>query len=88
MQNNVSNPVMVINSYGYYTITSSNPCTQISVPQSPNNNIDNILLLDITGLSRTSNLDLGCNNINNINNTSPKNYPRTVNMVGPIYLNY
>ena len=84
---NINNPTMMINSKGYYTITSSNSGIAASVDKNPDIDVDSNILLDITGLTRLSPFDIGCNNVSNILNEKPINYPRTLVMVCPSYLN-
>jgi hypothetical protein len=88
-----TNPLISLNQYGYYNITSNSPLKGKSnknathLLQVPNENTDNQLLLDITTSIRVGTNDVGCNQINiNLNNALPLNVPLTISMKGCNYL--
>jgi len=88
-----TNPLISLNQYGYYNITSNSPLKGKSnknatpLLQVPNENTDNQLLLDITGSIRVGTNDVGCNQVNiNLNNSLPLNIPLIISMKGCNYL--
>ncbi len=86
------NPLLTLNSYGYYTISQNSPLMKVvyngitPLLQVPNINTDSTLLLDIITNKRVSPNDVGCNQVTINSNTLPINIPLTVSIVGPIYL--
>lgn len=76
------------NTYGYYTISGNYPSTTVGVPYLlfiPNLMYDMTINYDIGGLTRFGTKDVGCNQYSNRNQT-PLNYPLSVQITGPSYL--
>jgi hypothetical protein len=86
------NPLLTLNSYGYYTISQNSPLMKVvyngvtPLLQVPNINTDSTLLLDIITNKRVGPNDVGCNQVTINSNTLPINIPLTFSIVGPIYL--
>jgi len=84
---NLNDPNMIENSKGYYSIENSiSVSNNLSLPENTYIDVDNNIQLDITGLKRSINNDIGCNNFNNLINPNHVNYLRTIKYVGPSYL--
>jgi len=80
-------PLFVLNSNGYYSISQNSPVIGKSIHnnnniepllQVPNMDTDSKILLDITGSIRMIPNDVGCNQVSTKNNFLPMNIPLTI----------